>query len=170
MTKPYLLGALHDATLHRITYRLSQKSKLYVELVAKSIHLLGGNAWTYREGKNRQVYIVEFSSSFLKGIRILNLKDKIDYIRGYFDTDGGIAKSTQVRYYIYFCQKDYQDLLQVKSFLTELGIKSGKLHNPSHTVDPHYWRFYISAQSYFDFALKIGSSHPEKKSYLRMKI
>ncbi len=170
LTKAYILGALHDATSHKTTYRISQKSQKYIELIAQSIKELGGNAWTYREGKSRQVYIVEFSQSFLKNTSVLSQKDKIEYIRGYFDTDGGIAKQSTVRYYIYFCQKDFNDLLAVKEMLSELQIKSGKIHNPSKTVDPDYWRFYISANSYQLFAKIIGSSHPEKSVFVRMKI
>ena len=157
ITKAYLLGVLHDATERKHTYRVSQKSKAFVEQIARGIKELGGNSWTYKEGQNRSVYIVEFSKFFLKDTRITTKKDRIDYIRGYFDTDGGIAKSGKVRFYIYFAQKDLQDLKQVKTFLQELGVICGRIHNPSHKVDPNYWRFYISAKSYQDFANKIGS-------------
>ena len=170
MTKAYLLGALHDATTRKSTYRISQKSRAYVELIAKGIRTLGGSAWTYREGKTRDVYIVEFSKSFLSHVSIRSRKDKVEYIRGYFDTEGGIAKQSHVRYYIYFAQKDYPDLAKLLMYLEELGIVCGKIHNPSHRVDPDYFRFYVSAKSYHDFAETIGSWHPEKKSYLRMKI
>ena len=170
MTKAYLLGALHDATKRKTTYRISQKSKEYVEMVAGGVKSLGNSAWVYKEGKHRKVWVVEFSRSLLTDFYISSLEDKTDYIRGYFDTDGGIAKQSQVRYYLYFAQKDLEDLEQVRNYLLELGIVCGKIHNPSRQVDPDYWRFYVSARSYNDFATKIGSWHPEKKSYLRMKI
>lgn len=170
MTKAYLLGVLHDATVRKTTYRISQKSERFVTFLAEGIRALGGSAWTYREGNNRDVYVVEFSRSFLKNVSIRTKKDKIDYIRGYFDTEGGIAKQAHVRYYIYFAQKDYKDLAEAKGYLEELGIVCGQIHQPSKRVDPEYFRFYISAKSYRDFARIIGSWHPEKKSYLRMKI
>lgn len=170
MTKAYILGALHDATRRKTTFRISQKSEAFVTFIAEGIKSLGGSAWTYREGSSRDVYIVEFSQSFVNTTKITSLDEKADYIRGYFDTDGGIAKQSQVRYYLYFAQKNLLDLEQVKEFLSELGINSGKIHNPSKKVDPSYWRFYISAKSYTDFAQKIGSWHPEKKLYLRMMI
>ena len=170
MTKPYLLGVLRDATSRKTTYRISQKSKKFVEFVAFGIKALDGSAWTYREGKTRNVYVVEFSKSFLADARIETLEDKKDYIQGYFDAEGGIAKQSSVRYYIYFAQKDYKDLVQVRMYLTDVGIVCGKIHNPSAKIDPNYWRFYVAAKSYRDFAVKIGSRHPEKKSYLRMKI
>lgn len=162
MTKAYLIGALHDATKHKTTYRLSQKSQAYVEFIANGIKHLGGKAWTYKEGKNREIYIVEFSQSFLANTIICSKQDKRDYVRGYFDTDGGIAKQPHVRYYIYFAQKNYQDLSSVKKMIEEFGIVCGKIHNPSKKIDPDYWRFYISAKSYQQFAKTIGSWHPEK--------
>ena len=170
MTKAYLLGVLHDSTERKTTYRISQKSEKFVRFVASGIKNLGRKAWVYREGKTRNVYIVEFSKSLLKDFKITTQPDKIDYIRGYFDAEGGITKSTKVRYYIYFCQKDKQDLEQVKSYLEELGISCGAIHNPSQKVDSHYWRFYVLANSWKDFALKIGSWHPEKVKRFRMKI
>jgi hypothetical protein len=170
MTRAYLLGALHDSTKRKYTYRISQKSEDYVTFIADSIKNLGGNAWTYREGKSRNVYIVEFARRFLSGTTIESYQDKSDYVRGYFDTDGGIAKQSSVRYYLYFAQKNLKDLEQVKDYLIDLGIACGKIHNPSKRQDAYYWRFYIAAKSYNDFAKMIGSWHPEKKLYLRMKI
>lgn len=93
-------------------------------------------------------------------------KDKIDYIRGYFDAEGGVARTGKVRYYLYFAQKNLSDLTQVRNYLMEQSIACGKIHNPSKKVDPNYWRFYINARSYKDFARIIGSSHPEKSLYL----
>ncbi|KKT37701.1 MAG: LAGLIDADG homing endonuclease [Candidatus Collierbacteria bacterium GW2011_GWF1_44_12] len=139
-------------------------------MVANGIRSLGGNAWTYKEGSNRSVYIVEFSKSFLKEFEIVSERDKIDYIRGYFDADGGVAKSSKVRFYIYFAQKDYSDLEQVRNYLKEIRIDCGVIHNPSKRIDPYYWRFFVKAKSYVDFVQKIGSLHPEKAKYLWMKI
>ncbi len=170
ISKAYIIGILHDATQRHTTFRVSQKSLKFVEMVANGIRSLGGNAWTYREGSNRNVYIVEFSKSFLKDFEIVSKRDIIDYIRGYFDTDGGVAKSNKVRFYIYFCQKNFKDLSQVRDYLMEFKIDCGVIHNPSKKVDPNYWRFYVKARSYLDFVNKIGSWHPEKARYLRMKI
>jgi hypothetical protein len=170
MTKAYILGALHDGTIRKKTFRITQKSKEYVEMLAKAIHLLGGNAWTYREGATRKLYVVEFSKSFLHDATIISKRDKIEYLQGYFDTDGAVSQSSSVRFYLYFCQKSYQDLYQAHCFLLELGIQTGKIHNPSRMVDPNYWRFYISSRSHKQFIEIIGSKHPDKSKYLRMKI
>ena len=169
MTKAYIVGILHDATQRKTTYRVSQKSEKFVKFVQKGIKNLGGNAWIYKEGKSRNVYIVEFSKSLLAGTKIQSKKEKIDYIRGYFDTDGSVAKNDKIRYYIYFCQKDFDDLSVVRNYLVDQGIDCGEIHNPGKRVDPFYWRFFIRAKSYYDFAEKIGSWHPEKSKFLRMK-
>ena len=170
ISKAYIVGILHDATERKTTFRISQKSSKFVEMVASGIRSLGGNAWTYKEGSNRSVYIVEFSKSFLKDFEIDSERDKIDYIRGYFDTDGGVAKSSKVRFYIYFAQKDLSDLDQVRNYLREICIDCGVIHNPSKRIDSNYWRFFVKAKSYVDFVQKIGSWHPEKAKYLWMKI
>jgi len=56
--------------------------------------------------------------------------------------------------------------------LVSFGIHCGKVHNPSHRIDPDYWRFFISRKSHNDFAKIIGSWHPRKEKILeiRMKI
>ena len=170
VTKAYLLGVLHDATERKTTYRVASKSKRFCDFLSKEISKFGYKGWVYREGKNRNLWITEFSKNVLKNTEVKTRKDKIDYIRGYFDTEGGIAKNPKVRYYLYFAQKDKKDLLQVRDYLEELGMSCGKLHNPSKRVDANYWRFFVRAKSYFDFAKFINSSHPEKRKYLRMKI
>lgn len=170
ITKAYLLGVLHDATVRKTTYRISSKSRMFSEVLKQGIGRLGRKAWIYKEGKERNLWITEFSKSLLDGFSIKSKKDKLDFIRGFFDAEGGIAKSPEVRFYLYFCQKNRQILSKIKEYLTDFGIKCGKIHNPSKRVDPNYWRFYIRSKSYKDFAKIVGSSHPEKLSILRMKI
>ncbi|MCL5095850.1 MAG: hypothetical protein M1575_03980 [Patescibacteria group bacterium] len=170
VTKAYLLGVLHDATERQTTYRIASKSQAFCNFLQKGIKRLGKSCWVYKEGKNRNLWIVEFSKIFLKKTPIKSKQEKIDFIRGYFDAEGGIAKSSQVRFYVYFAQKNRNDLLRVKRFLEELKISCGRMHNPSQKDDPEYWRFYIKAKSYKDFAGKISSGHPEKLKLLRMKI
>lgn len=166
VTRPYLLGVLHDATKRKSTYRIASKSRVYCQLLEEGIKNLGMSAWVYREGSNRNVWVTEFSKSLLTGADVKTRQDKIDYLRGYFDAEGGIAKTKTVRYYLYFAQKNKSDLEQVWRYLEELGIACGRMHNPSKKVDPHYWRFYISAKSYNDFARVVGSNHPEKFKFL----
>jgi hypothetical protein len=170
ISKAYLLGLLHDATQARTTYRIASKSKLFCNSLKKGMARQEIRSWVYQEGKLRNVWILEFSKKHLKDFEVKSVQDKIDYIRGYFDAEGGIAKDPDVRFYLYFAQKDKQDLLQVRDYLQEIGISCGKMHNPSNKVDPNYFRFFISAKSYGDFARIVSSFHPEKQLILRMKI
>jgi hypothetical protein len=169
MSKAYLLGALGDATRRRYTYRLAQKHRAYVEMIAHMVRCLGGHAWVYREGRARQLYVVEFSQSLLADAKIETLQDKADYVQGYFDAEGSIPRNPNARFYIYMAQKDHSSLERVRSFLEELGIRCGRIHNPSKEADPNYWRFYVLRQSHAEFARRIGSRHPVKSRLLRMK-
>lgn len=169
VTTAYLLGVLHDSTKRKTTFRIATKSHSFAKLLQEGIQLLGRNAWVYKEGKSRSLWIVEFSQSLMTQVKINSQQDKIDYLRGYFDAEGGISKQSSVRYYIYYAQKDYDDLLEVRKYLHELRIDCGVMHNPSRLVDPSYWRFFIRARSYERFAQIVGSNHPDKYSYLRMK-
>jgi len=170
LTKAYLLGALHDATVRNLTYRIGAKDLSYAKFLRNGICAMGQKAWLYREGKSRNYYIVEFVKSFLNKVRITSRLDKVDYIRGYFDTDGAVARSKSVRYYLYFSQKDRKDLSNVRNYLKQLGISCGVIHNPSKNKDANYFRFFVRAKSYKLFAELIGSAHPVKSKYLRVKI
>ena len=170
MSKAYLLGVMHDSTERKKTYRISSKDNTFIQFLANMIHKMGFKAWTYREGKTRNMFIVEFSKKVISNTVIENEQQKIDYIRGYFDAEGSTPRSENVRFYIYFAQKDKCDLEQLKSYLTDLGIICGKTHNPSKLKDPNYWRFFISCKSYKLFIKKIGSMHPIKSQLLRKKI
>lgn len=85
----------------------------------------------------------------------------MDYIRGYFDAEGGVP-GTNAPPYIYFAQKDLLDLEELRQMLLNLGILCGSVHNPSARADPDYWRFYVSHRSHRKFATLVGSWHPRK--------
>ncbi|OGC56609.1 hypothetical protein A3H26_01815 [candidate division WWE3 bacterium RIFCSPLOWO2_12_FULL_36_10] len=170
ITKSYLLGILHDATERKYTFRISQKSEEYIKFLSRGIEELGYSAWTYREGKTRNVYIVEFSKRLLEDVNLENLEDKRDYIRGYFDAEGSVPKDSNSRYYVYFSQKNLKDLSILQSYMFEFGLDCGRIHIPSQKVDPDYFRFYLLGESKYKFASIIGSLHPNKCNRLRMKI
>ena len=170
MSKAYLLGVMHDSTERKTTYRITSKEKSFVEFLAEMIHELGYNAWIYQEGKTRDMYVVEFSKMVVRNTQIKTKQDTIEYIRGYFDAEGSVPKSSKSRFYIYFSQKNKKDLEELKSYIESLGIICGKTHNPSNKKDPEYWRFYISCKSYTSFIKTIGSWHPKKRQRLRVKI
>ena len=170
ITHAYLLGMLHDATERKTTYRIATSNFRFANILKKGIENLKKGVWLYKEGKKRNLWIVEFSKNWLLNEKILTRKEKTDYIRGYFDSEGGTTRDPNARLYIYFAQKNKIDLMQLKKFIEELNIKCGKIHNPSEKVDSNYWRFYVSAKSYSDFATVINSIHPVKRSILRKKI
>ena len=167
MSRAYLSGAIHDATERQYTYRLSQKSSVYIESIQCLVEGLGFNAWTYREGRTRDLYVVEFSKQILDGLEIGTSKTKCDYARGYFDSDGAVPRSSNVHPYIYFAQSDRTDVEQLKGYLEDLGIETGIVHQPSAEKAPEYWRFYVSTRSHDRFARIIGSWHPQKRRLLR---
>ncbi|MBI4994797.1 hypothetical protein HZC21_04115 [Candidatus Peregrinibacteria bacterium] len=73
MTKAYLLGALHDATVRKVTYRIGAKHLAYAQFLKNGISQLGRKAWIYKEGKDRDYYIVEFVKSLLDNTKITSL-------------------------------------------------------------------------------------------------
>ncbi len=92
--------------------------------------------------------------------------------RGYFDADGGVPRDPEARFYVQLVQKDLPDLERVRMILESLGVRCGRIHNPSIRVDPDYWRFYVLSASHEDFIRRVGSWHPRKRQLLeaRMKI
>ena len=98
--------------------------------------------------------------------------EKIAYVSGYFDAEGGIPKSQAHGLYVQFVQKNKPELGEIKDLLEEFGIKTGKIHIPSKKVDPDYYRFYIARNSLQNFLRMIKSIHPRKEKLVRfwMKI
>jgi len=97
-------------------------------------------------------------------------RERIAYVRGYFDAEGGVPHSRRAPFYIQICQKDRVELQKVRAMLEAMGIHCGTIHNPSKTVDPGYWRFYVRCRSHRDFAHRISSWHPGKKRRLRERM
>ena len=175
--KSYLLGALHDGTFSsNRRFRISQKGTEWLKILKKLFSKLGYNSWIYKEGADRDVYVLETLADFLdfkfNPLRLRGNKEKIGYIKGFFDAEGGIPKESKAEFYIQLVQKDRTKLEKLKKLLNDLGIETGKIHNPSKKVDPDYWRMYISANSQKRFVTKIGTLHPRKIKTLkkRMKI
>lgn len=93
--KAYLLGAIHDATLstkHHV--RFSQKGRGWLLILQPILEALGYNSWIYKEGKDRNVYVLETTADFLvfdfDPCELSTAAEKKSYIRGFFDAEGGI--------------------------------------------------------------------------------
>ncbi len=170
----YLHGAAHDGTHSKAhkTFRISQKYEDWLMLIKALLGTLNIKSWIYKEGMNRNIYVLETSDRlFLTKHLPRSGKEKIAYIRGYFDSEGGFPKSLGMWQYIQFSQKNLLDLIQVKTYLEQLSIICGKTHNPTQK-DKSYFRFYISRKSHNKFMSTIGSWHPRKSRDIeyRMKI
>jgi intein-encoded DNA endonuclease-like protein len=172
--KAYLLGALHDATFSsNCRFRYSQKGTEWLKLLKALFNKIGYNSWIYKEGKEREIYVLETLANFLdfkyNPLKFKSRGEKIHYIKGFFDAEGGIPKNNK-QFYIQLVQSDKQKLKKIKKILEELEIETGKIHNPSVKVDPEYWRMYILASSCKRFAKIINSWHPRKIKILRKRM
>ncbi len=174
----YLQGALKDATksaAHR-TYRYGQSQRSWLETIQVILGVLGHRSWIYREGQDRNFWVLETSARFLseayEATALSGTVEGLDYVRGYFDADGGMPRDPQARLYVQYAQKDRQSLERVAKILASWEIQSGRIHNPSVEVDPHYWRFFVRAASHERFMKLVGSWHPIKRALIetRMKI
>ncbi len=171
-TRAYLLGAAHDGTFnetHR-TLRISQADIRWLHVLRGLFLKLGSRSWIYREGK-RNVWVVE-TTCLLEESDLSDPRESAAYARGYFDADGGVPRDPEARFYVQLVQKDLPDLERVRMILESLGVRCGRIHNPSIRVDPDYWRFYVLSASHEDFIRRVGSWHPRKRQVLeaRMKI
>jgi hypothetical protein len=167
----YILGALHDSTFSKshLTYRFSQNCLGWLEILKEIFTHLGSKSWIYKEGKFRSVWVLETSrktdvTKFPKA-----KLEKAGYIRGYFDTEGGMPKSQNHFLYFQFTQKNRDDLIFLREMLESFGIKCGKVHNPSQKVDKNYWRFFLSRKSHWKFMNLIGSWHPRKFRQIELR-
>ena len=172
----YIHGAMHDGSLNKRTrVRIVQRHKSWLEMIRGLLYDIGIRSWIYREGKLRNVYALETVSKELNfrfnPLHIRTKPERIMYLRGFFDAEGGIPRNGK-RFYIQLAQKDYVKMNAVKEVLKEIGIESGKVHNPSKRVDPNYWRIFILVKHHRLFAEAIGSWHPIKSKIFseRMKI
>lgn len=165
----YLRGAAHDSTysrLHRTT-RFCQADPRWLEVLGSLLERVGSRSWSYREGRNRSLWVLE--TSWVPSAPAASLRCPAAYARGYFDAEGGVPRELAARFYIQFVQKDREDLSGVRDALSGLGVQCGRLHNPSKRVDPHYWRFFVRAVSHECFLEKIGSWHLRKRAILEAR-
>ena len=171
----YLQGALRDATrsdAHR-THRYGQSQRAWLETLQTILGVLGHRSWIYREGRARDFWILETTAKFLSiefdGVSLVGREEGLDYVRGYFDADGGMPRDPRARLYAQYCQNDRNSLETVKKILDSWGIESGRTHNPSSRVDPDYWRFFIRTKSLSRFFELVSSWHPSKRAQIQAR-
>mgnify|MGYP001584767952 CR=1 FL=1 len=148
---------------------------MWLETIHNLLQIISINSWIYREGKRRNLYVLETVSKELDfkfdPSRLKTNQERAMYLRGFFDAEGGIPRNGK-RFYIQLAQKGYEKMITVKKTLGDIGIESGKIHNPSKRVDPNYWRIFIPAKHHRLFGKIIGSWYPVKSKIFseRMKI
>ena len=118
--RAYLLGALHDGSLNKKKrFRITQKGKGWLEILKILLKQIGYNSWIYKEGRERKVYALETLANFLdfefNPLKLRKSGEKIGYIRGFFDAEGGIPKKTKDRFYIQLVQNDKDKLEKLKN-------------------------------------------------------
>jgi hypothetical protein len=172
----YLLGALGDATWSRShgTVRYGQADVRWLQNLKEIFDALGDRSWIYREGATRRFWVLESSAKSLRQAVPLassvGAREGLDFVRGFFDAEGGMPQDGGARMYLQFSQKDLSTLESVRAFLEADAIACGRIHNPSARVDPDYWRFYVRAGSHEAFMRKVGSWHPRKLDLMRARL
>ena len=103
---------------------------------------------------------------------LIGTRNALLYVRGYFDSDGGMPRNPAARLYIRLCHKNLRSLKSVVAILEDRAIRCGRVHNPSVRIDPEYWRVFIRSCSHQSFMRLVGSWHPVKRQQIetRMKI
>ncbi|MBM4388596.1 MAG: LAGLIDADG family homing endonuclease [Deltaproteobacteria bacterium] len=153
--------------------RIVQRHRKWLEMIQHLLAAIGIRSWIYREGRARNLYALETVSSELvfsfDPSRLRTERERIMYLRGFFDAEGGIPRNGK-RFYIQLAQKDYGKMRKVKAILADLGIASGALHNPSVRVDPDYWRIFVPVAHHRAFAARVGSWHPVKSKIFRERM
>ncbi len=174
----YLQGALRDGThsaLHH-THRFCQSQEDWLDVLGMALSMLGHRSWKYREGRTRKLWVLETTAKFLAldfdPTPLIGTPNGLSYVRGYFDSDGGMPRNPDARMYVQLCQKDKASLERVAAILTSWNVECGRVHNPSVRVDPDYWRIFVRSRSHESFMRLVGSWHPVKRHQMntRMKI
>lgn len=173
--KAYLQGALHDGTFNKRNkrFRYAQHGTEWLEVLKKILKITGNHSWIYKEGKNREVYVLETRANFLNisfNPLILKTKaEKVAYIRGFFDAEGGIPRDPNSLFYIQLVQNSREKLEKLKAMLNSLDITTGVIHNPSSKVDPDYHRMFVLSGYRARFVDKIFTWHPRKLRTLTLR-
>ena len=174
----YLAGALEgDGYIYKgkrkgVVAVFTQKNQKWLENIKSVIEENLSSAWIF---KQRDIYVLEtkFKPLFDKmDVRKLPQKERLEYVAGFFDADGGIPKnpdkipSSTPYLYIQFVQKNPETLRKIIKILEGSGIRCGKLHE--YGRKRKFWRFFIRADSRLKFVEEIKSRHPEKVARLKI--
>jgi hypothetical protein len=165
--RAYLQGASRDGTFNRLhnTLRISQADVRWLRVLERLLGRLGKRSWMYREG-TRNVWVIETTWRPDSPETIRTPGEAAAFVRGYFDAEGGVPAHARDRWYVQFVQKSHADLVRTCDLLGLLGVRCGRIHNPSVRRDANYWRFYVRVAAHRRFIQIIGSWHPRKRTLL----
>lgn len=168
----YLVGATHDGTYSRShrTTRFCQSHLLWLEVLRTLLSHIGYRSWNYREGARRNLWVLETSWRPPTVPITTSPAASRGYLRAYFDTDGGVPRDPDARFYIQYAQKGYADLSHARGLLEQEGISCGRMHNPSRAAAPDYWRFFVRSAFHMRFAREVSSWHPVKRPLLDRRL
>ena len=86
----YLQGALRDGTRssrHR-THRIGQSDLRWLQLLKEALRILDYRSWIYKEGRSRDLWILETTAPFLSigfdANVLIGAREGFGYVRGYF--------------------------------------------------------------------------------------
>lgn len=192
----YIIGALRDGCftknekyyVYRI--RIYQKNKEWLEKVSDIFYNAFGKIPTIKHDKRDNVWclILDSKSIFQKLVKISEFPGnqrtwklpkfiseaseeiKKEYIRGFFDAEGGVPhiekkEQEQKNIRIYFSQVSEEALIELKRLIEEFGIKCGKVSGPYFKKgfeNPTYGLRIHGISEVAKFSMIIGSLHPEK--------
>jgi hypothetical protein len=121
--RAYIEGAKRDATFNRLhnTVRFSQADQRWLWVLKLILRNLGSNSWVYREGR-RRVWVLETTYQNRVSSPLPSAIEEAEFVRGYFDAEGGVPRRLNDRFYIQLVQKNRLDLNRVRDSIRRQGI------------------------------------------------
>ena len=199
----YLLGALRDGNLYEskkhnvYRIRIYQKNKTWLKIIDNLFSKVIGektiwlkdprkDLWYIQIGK-KHLYekirkIVKSSYEIPEVIKNSSLNCQVEYVRGFFDAEGGILRIENYEHNKILLQEKLQDirinfgqinkesLNFIKMVLEKLSISSGKICGPyfkNNNSKPFYQLNIYGIKNLIKFHDFVGTLHPLKQ--MRMK-
>jgi len=183
----YLLGALRDGSVDirkgkNYEIKIGQKNREWLVILQKIIAEKFGytgsitrhcnNYYILRITEREVVEKILKISGMRKGwktpkiIKDQPLEVKKEYVKGFFDAEGGLPRNPQKWRYISFDQKEKEPLRFIRKVLVECKIATTRI-----TFTSGAYQFRITRkESIVKFAKEVGSLHPDKRKRLKLLI
>jgi len=128
-------GCVYKDSKWRHVIKLRVTDKAFAESFMRALREIGLNSRLdieQRKGYSREVYVVRaFSASFYDFYSSLSLEDirklvsgyELDFVRGFYESEGSIGRRVDGRPRIRITNNDLELLRLVKDFMEDLGIR-----------------------------------------------